>query len=460
MKSLTALSALSLLLAFSLISAAEKPNVIFVLFDDMGYGEPTSYRPDSLFKTPNIDRMAKEGMRFTDGHASAASCTPSRYGFITGRYPHRIGQYGVLSTFSPPLIPESRLTIASFLKNNGYNTACIGKWHLGMEWGKPKQKGKNKVKHELKIGDKMTGGPNAIGFDYFYGFTHARNIQTIIEQDTVFQHVEPVENQPIMIAKAVEYLKERAEKPDEPFFLYFPMCPPHSPVVPAPEYIGKGGDASKGNYADWVHQGDAMLGEILDTLAATGLAENTLVIASADNGAAGKEYAPLREHKASIYEGGHREPFLAVWPGKIEAGSTCDQTVSITDIFATCADIVGVPLPDNAGEDSVSFLKCLNGEQEGPFREASVQQSGRKAFAIRQGQWKLIIHGDNHRELFDLANDIGETTNVIQEHPELANTMATLLQSYLDKGRSTPGEPQPIEHMINLDEVRYNKTKK
>lgn len=163
---------------------------------------------------------------------------------------------------------------------------------------------------------------------------------------------------------------------------------------------------------------------------------------------------------ASIYEGGHCEPFRAVWPGKVEAGSTSDQTVSITDIFATCADIVGAPLPDNAGEDSVSFLKCLTGEQEGPFREASVQQSGRKAFAIRQGQWKLIIHGDNHRELFDLANDIGETTNVIQEHPELANTMATLLQSYLDKGRSTPGEPQPIEHTINLDEVRYNKTKK
>ena len=145
MKSLTALSALSLLLAFSLISAAEKPNVIFVLFDDMGYGEPTSYRPDSLFKTPNIDRMAKEGMRFTDGHASAASCTPSRYGFITGRYPHRIGQYGVLSTFSPPLIPESRLTIASFLKNNGYNTACIGKWHLGMEWVSRNRKARTRL---------------------------------------------------------------------------------------------------------------------------------------------------------------------------------------------------------------------------------------------------------------------------------------------------------------------------
>ena len=163
---------------------------------------------------------------------------------------------------------------------------------------------------------------------------------------------------------------------------------------------------------------------------------------------------------ASIYEGGHCEPFRAVWPGKVEAGSTSDQTVSITDIFATCADIVGASLPDNAGEDSVSFLKCLTGEQEGPFREASVQQSGRKAFAIRQGQWKLIIHGDNHRELFDLANDIGETTNVIQEHPEFANTMATLLQSYFNNGRSTRGEPQPLEHEVNLDEVRYSKTEK
>ena len=442
-----------LITAFS-SQAKEKPNILFVLFDDMGYGEPTSYRPESLFKTPNIDRMAKEGMRFTDAHASAASCTPTRFGFLTGRYPHRIGQFGVLSTFSPPLIPETRLTVASYLKQNGYATACIGKWHLGMNWGRPKTKGKNKTKEELKIGEKMTGGPNAVGFDYFYGFTHARNIQTIIEQDTVVKEVKPVENQPLMIAKAIEFLKECSLNKEKPFFLYFPMCPPHKPVVPAPQYVGKVG---KGSYSDWVYQGDDMLGQLLDTLESTGLADDTLVLVSADNGAAGRTYPPLRDNKGSIYEGGHREPFLARWPGRIKPGTTSDQIISITDIFATCASLLGKALPENAGEDSVSFLKCLYGQQKGPFREASVQQSGKKALAIRKGKWKLIVHGDNKRELFDLNADIGEKYNLIETNPEVATELALLLQSYLDKGRSTPGKAQPLEYKISLDEVRYNK---
>ena len=445
-----------LITAFS-SQAEEKPNILFVLFDDMGYGEPTSYRPESLFKTPNIDRMAKEGIRFTDAHASAASCTPTRYGFLTGRYPHRIGQFGVLSTFSPPLIPETRLTVASYLKQNGYATACIGKWHLGMNWGRPKIKGKDKPQKELKIGEKMTGGPNAIGFDYFYGFTHARNIQTIIEQDTVVKEVKPIENQPLMIAKAIDFLKERSLNKEKPFFLYFPMCPPHKPVVPAPQYVGKGGKVGKGSYSDWVYQGDDMLGQLLDTLESTGLADDTLVLVSADNGAAGRTYLPLRDNKGSIYEGGHREPFLARWPGRIKPGTTSDQIISITDIFATCASLLGKALPENAGEDSVSFLKCLYGQQKGPFREASVQQSGKKALAIRKGKWKLIVHGDNKRELFDLNADIGENQNLIQTHPKVAAELALLLQSYLDKGRSTPGKAQPLEYKISLDEVRYNK---
>ena len=437
--------------------AAEKPNILFVLFDDMGYGEPTSYRPTSLFKTPNIDRMAKEGIRFTDAHSSAANCTPTRYGFLTGRYPHRIGQFGVLSTFSPPLIPKTRLTVASYLKQNGYATACIGKWHLGMNWKKQKPKGKNQSKPQLMIGDKMTGGPNEVGFDYFYGFTHARNIKTIIEQDTVVKEVKAVENQPLMVAKAIEFLKERSLNREKPFFLYFPMCPPHKPVVPAPQYVGRGGKVGKGSYSDWVYQGDDMLGQLLDTLESTGLANDTLVLVSADNGAAGREYPPLREHKASIYEGGHREPFLARWPGRIKPGTTSNQIISITDIFATCASLLGKSLPENAGEDSVSFLKCLYGQQKGPFREASVHQNGKKALAIRKGKWKLIVHGDNKRELFDLNADIGEKHNAIQTHPKIAAELVLLLQSYLDKGRSTPGKAQPLEYKISLDEVRYKK---
>jgi len=440
------------------VAPPSRPNILFVLFDDMGYGEPTSYRSESQFKTPNIDRMAKQGMRFTDAHSSAANCTPTRYGFLTGRYPHRIGQFGVLNTFSPPIIPASRLTLASFLKQNGYATACIGKWHLGLNWNKPKTKGKSKSEKALVVGDRMTGGPNALGFDYFYGFTHARNIGTIIEQDTVVEQVLPVENQPLMVAKAISFLKGRSDEA-APFFLYFPMCPPHSPVVPAPQYAGKGGAVGKGGYADWIYQGDDMLGQLLDTLEVTGLAENTLVLVSADNGAAGRDYPPLRENKASIYEGGHREPFIARWPGKIKAGTTNDQIISITDIFATCAELLDQTLPSNAGEDSVSFLDCLYGRQQGAFREASVQQNGKKALAIRKGKWKLIVHGDAQKELFDLESDISETRNVLGEHRKIASDLTVLLQSYLDNGRSTPGEPQPPEKLISLDEVRYHQKK-
>ena len=226
-----------LLMALAPLTAAElsKPNIIFVLFDDLGYGEPPSYNPKSALRTPNLDKLATQGMRFTDAHTAAAVCTPTRYGVLTGRYPSRIGQFGVLTTFSKPIIPPGRPTVASLLKSQGYTTACIGKWHLGMDWvaGKP---GSEK---EVPIGAKMTGGPNALGFDYFYGFTHARNIGTIIEQDHVVAHVAPVENQPLMAKKVVEWIDQR--KASEPFFLYFPVGIPHEPNVPSEEFIGKSG---------------------------------------------------------------------------------------------------------------------------------------------------------------------------------------------------------------------------
>ena len=186
------------LVASSAACAASHPNIVVVLFDDMGYGEPGCYRPDSGLKTPRLDALATAGMRFTDAHSASAVCTPTRYGLLTGRYPSRIGQYGVLTTFDPPLIPESRLTVASFLRKHGYQTACIGKWHLGLDWhGGIERKGR------VPIGSRVTSGPNQLGFDYFYGFTHARGIETVIEQDRVAEHVTAVENQPRMIAKAV-----------------------------------------------------------------------------------------------------------------------------------------------------------------------------------------------------------------------------------------------------------------
>lgn len=436
----------ALMVALSVITTAaiptSQPNILYILFDDMGYGEPGCYRSDSRLKTPQLDRLAAAGMRFTDAHSASAVCTPTRYGILTGRYPSRIGQYGVLTTFHPPIIPESRLTVASFLKQNGYETACIGKWHLGLTWDDVRES-----KDRVPIGSKISSGPNQLGFDYFYGFTHARNIGTIIEQDRVVEHVAEAQNQPRMAAKAVEWLENRQS--DKPFFLYFPMCPPHTPVAPASDFIGRSGavDVLKNDpkYGDWVYQGDHMLGQLMDTLEKQGLAENTLVIATADNGAAGREYPPLHKSKGSIYEGGHRVPFVVRWPGKIAAASLSDQTICHNDLIATCAEILGKVLPDNAAEDSISMLPALLGTAKEPLREATIHQSHKGDLAIRQGPWKLIFPLQGPCELYHLGHDIGESRNLARNHPEIVGKLTTLMNHYITAGRSTPGMKQPEE---------------
>ena len=433
----------------------QTPNIVFVLFDDIGYGQPPSYRKDSLFRTPNLDRLAEQGIRFTDAHSAAASCTPTRYGVLTGRYPCRIGQYGVLKTYSPPIIPKTRLTVASFLKGQGYHTACIGKWHLGMNWVDGKQ-GKD---DELSIGARMTDGPNALGFDYFYGFTHARNIGSVIEQDKVVAKVKGIENQPMMIKQALKYLDERARE-DKPFFLYFPMCPPHSPVVPAEAFVGKSGMKGKeGKYGDWVYQGDHMLGQIMDALKRNGQDKNTLLIATGDNGAAGRTYPPLREHKSSIYEGGHREPFVARWPGSIKAGSVNHQVICLNDFFATCADILGVGLPANAAEDSVSILPALVGKADAPLREATIHQAS-EGLAIRQGPWKYIVFRNGNRALYNLKEDISETRDLAKLNAEVVGRLEQLMQRYFDRGRSTPGSAQEKEFELPFGKSAAKKQKK
>jgi arylsulfatase A-like enzyme len=433
----------------------ERPNIVFVLFDDMGYGQPPCYRADSPFKTRNLDRLAEQGMRFTDAHSAAANCTPTRYGVLTGRYPCRIGQYGVLKTYSAPIIPKTRLTVASFLKGQGYHTACIGKWHLGMNW----VDGKPGTENQLPIGARMTDGPNALGFDYFYGFTHARNIGSVIEQDRVVANVKGVENQPLMIKKALQYIEERsAEK--KPFFLYFPMCPPHSPIVPAEKFVGKSGmEGKEGKYGDWIYQGDHMLGRIMDALERTGQDKNTLLIATGDNGAAKRPYPPLREAKSSIYEGGHREPFVARWPGRIKPGSSSNQVICLNDLFATCADILEADLPANAAEDSVSILPALLGKADGPLREATINQAP-AGLAIRQEEWKLITLRNGTRELYNLRDDISETRDVAQANKEVANRLEDLMQSYFDRGRSTPGSTQKNEFQMPFGKSETKKRNK
>ena len=445
--------------AFALSAvAADKPNIIFVLFDDMGWGQPQSYNEQSALRTPNLDKLATQGMRFTDAHTAAAVCTPTRYGLLTGRYPSRIGQFGVLTTFSKPIIPASRMTVASMLKQNGYATACIGKWHLGMNW----VDGNPGTEKEVPLGAKMTDGPNALGFDYFYGFTHARNIRTIIEQDQVVSHVQAVENQPLMIRKALEWIGQR--KAGEPFFLYFPMGTPHEPVVPSPEYAGKSGAQDlvrkDPGYGDWLFQGDAMLGRIMAALDEHNLADNTLLIATSDNGAEHRAYEPLRESKRSIYEGGHRVPFVVRWPGKVKAGSTWKHTICLNDLTGTAAQIIGASIPANAAEDSVSILPALLGNNDAPTREATVHQSSTGDLAIRHGPWKLIFHTDGKRELFNLADDLSETRDVIAANAEISAKLSALMQNYIDRGRSTAGGTQRNEAGLSLESKSIRKGKK
>ncbi len=441
----------TLLLATSAaLHAAEpaKPNIVFILFDDMGWGQPQSYNAQSALRTPNLDKFAQEGMRFTDAHSASAVCTPTRYGVLTGRYPWRIGQYGVLDTYAKPIIPKDRMTIASFLKQQGYATACIGKWHLGMNWDMHQKKNRETI----PIGSKMTDGPNALGFDYFYGYTHARNIRTVIEQDTVIANVEPEDNQPMMIKKTIEWISQR--KADKPFFLYFPMCPPHEPVVPAKEYVGKSGakDLVKNNpkYGDWLFQGDAMMAQIIAALKSNHLDENTLVIATSDNGAEHRAYDPLRDSKRSIYEGGHRVPFVVRWPGKVKSGSVNNHTICLNDLMATAAEVSGAKLPDGAGEDSVSLIPEFLGTTTTGVREATIHQSSRGDLAIRQGPWKLIFMADGKQELYHLETDLSETKNVAAAQPEMISKLTALMQHYIDGGRSTSGAPQKNDVDISL----------
>ena len=421
-----------------------KPNIVFILFDDLGYGEPPSFRRDSPFKTPNVDRLGREGVTFSDAHSAAAVCTPTRYGVLTGRYPFRIGQFGVLSFPSKPIIEKERMTVASMLKAHGYHTACFGKWHLGMDWGD--------VKNEAgaKAGTPVADGPTTRGFDEFYGYTEARSIRTVIENDRVLGAFEPVEVQPMMAKRAVEYIDARA-KDGKPFFLYQPLSIPHVPHVPAKEFQGKSG---QGTYGDWIFQGDWVVGRIVEALQRTGLAENTLLIVSSDNGAEGREYPPLRASKRSIYEGGHREPFVAWWPGKIKPGTVCDATVCLNDLLATAAEIVGQKVPDGAGEDSVSILPLLLGTAKGPVREATVHQSMGGDLAIRQGPWKLIFFKNGKRELYNLKDDLSETKNVAAENPDIVERLAKLMQQYIDNGRSTPGAPQKNAARVNIGDPR------
>ena len=494
------------LFAATALAAPAKPNIIYILCDDLGYGDVKCLNPQGKIPTPHLDKLAAAGMYFTDVHSSSSVCSPTRYGIMTGRYNWRTKlQSGVLGGLSPRLIEPGRLTVAQLLKNNGYHTAAIGKWHLGMDWVKKEGKTVAELNvesadqiHNVDYAQPIKNGPNAVGFDYYYGISASLDMvpYTFIENDRVTKlptvdkdfpmflgraqgkcrlgpaapdfEVEDV--LPTLTTKAIGYVKSRAAeaKAGKPFFLYLPLASPHTPIAPTKEWQGKSG---LNHYADFVMQTDAAIGQLLAELDKQALAENTLVIVTSDNGCSPQADFPallakghnpsyeFRGHKADIFDGGHRVPFLVRWPARVKAGTLSQQLLCLTDFMATAAEIIGAKPPDNAAEDSVSFLPALLGTAKASLREAVVHHSINGSFAIRQGNWKLELCRDSGGwsdprpgtpkatalppvQLFDLDKDIGEQINVQDKHPEVVARLTKLLEKYVADGRSTPGTPQ------------------
>jgi arylsulfatase A-like enzyme len=461
-----------------------RPNIVYVLADDMGIGDVSALNPTrGKIKTPHLDRLASQGMVFTDAHSGSSVCTPTRYGLLTGRYAWRTTlQKGVLDgSDDPPLIAAGRLTVPALLKRHGYATAAIGKWHLGFgselpPGAKPVDPKRGRTfEAGLPVGSRIIDGPVTRGFDYFWGCSNARTMSGLIENERVIETLPPLAMLPRLAERAVSYLAERA-RIREPFFLYVPLTSPHTPILPTPEWQGKSG---LGAYGDFVLQTDAVVGDILGALERHGLAENTLVIFTADNGCSPAAGTPaleqqghfasagFRGYKADIWEGGHRVPFITRWPGRIAAGSRSDQLICLTDLLATCAELTGTPLPAHAGEDSESFLPALLGQARAPLREAVVHHSINGLFSIRQGPWKLALcpasggwskpgdaearqAGSPALQLYNLETDPGETNNLQAAQPEIVARLRALLDRTVAAGRSTPGERQRNDAAIDL----------
>ncbi|MDB5191161.1 MAG: arylsulfatase family protein [Segetibacter sp.] len=466
------------------------PNIVFILTDDLGYGDVKYLNKEGKIKTPNMDRIGKEGMAFTDAHSSSAVCTPSRYSILTGRYSWRTKlNKGVLYGYSEPLIDSGRLTVASLLQSKGYSTACIGKWHLGMTWPLLKD-GPKPVYDYTKA---ITNGPTSLGFDYFYGISasldmppfiyiendHTVGLPTVTKkwgrEGPAGKDFEAENCVPDFTTKAVNYIKEQSGK-NKPFFLYFALPSPHTPLVPNKQFKDKTGVTE---YGDYVAETDWSIGEILKALDQNGVSKNTLVIFTSDNG-----FAPyvlpkynvealghypsygFRGYKADIWEGGHRIPFLVRWPGKIKPSAISAETICLSDFMATAAAIVGDKLPANSAEDSYNILPYFAGSTI-DIREATVHHSINGYFAIRQGKWKLELCPGSGGwaaprddtafkmnlpavQLFDLSVDIKEQDNVQAQHPDVVKKLTALLQKYASEGRSTSGVPQKNDREVDI----------
>lgn len=486
------------LILFSLLSCEspkkeeppKRPNIIYILADDLGYGDVSAYNPESKIKTPNIDQLASEGMRFTDAHSPSSVCTPTRYGILTGRYCWRSRlPRGVLRGYGKALLEDQRTTVASLLKENGYTTGVVGKWHLGVDWvlkaefkdsiNSPSTSANEYGMVTQMNGDwvdftkKPTDGPLDHGFDYSYILPASLDMEPYcyLENDVltelpnehtpgndlntgsyatgafwrpgrISKSFDFYEVLPTFIEKAKDFVQSHS-KDDKPFFLYLPLAAPHSPWVPKPNYNGSSG---AGQYGDFVQMVDAQVGSFLKTLDESGVTENTIVIFTSDNGPFWKpDFIERFNHKAThnyrgmkadIHEGGHRIPFMVRWPGKVKAGAKSDFKTTLTNLIATCAEVVGADLSSSTGEDSQSILPILVDIKEQQVEAMSVvHHSSKGHFAVRKGDWKLIEkrgsggfsvpaivepkEGEPIGQLYNLNGDPEETQNLYNDKPEV-----------------------------------------
>lgn len=472
------------------------PNIVYILADDLGYGDIAAYNPASRIKTPNLDRLVGQGMRFTDAHSPSSVCTPTRYGILTGRYcwRSRVPQ-GVLRGYGRALLEEDRTTVADLLQKSGYTTGVVGKWHLGLDWviRTPYQDSINPQTASISAGGLVqemnadwldfsqppTDGPLDHGFDYSFILPASLDMPPYcyLENDTLLDipdaytpgndldmgyygafwragRIAPgfkfEEVLPTFTEKAADFIGTHAAD-DQPFFLYFPLAAPHTPWVAKDAFKGS---SMAGDYGDFVQMVDATVGRIMETLDANGLADNTLLIFTSDNGPFWREdkieefdhraAGQLRGMKSDIYEGGHRVPFVVRWPGQIAAGTASDHTTTLTNLMASCADLLEAELSEDTAEDSYSIWPILMGQaSENTAGQAVIHHSGGGHFAIRQGNWKLVEKlgsggftapqrvepepGGPQGQLYDLAADPMETNNLYLERPEVVEQLTAEL---------------------------------
>ncbi|HET9571574.1 MAG TPA: arylsulfatase [Bacteroidales bacterium] len=466
----------------------DKPNIIVILADDLGYGDLSCNNEHSKINTPNIDRIASQGVRFTDGHTSSAVSSPTRYGLLTGRYNWRSTlKSGVLNGYSAPLITQGRETIASMLQKNGYATGCFGKWHLGWTWS-----GIENGNTNVDFSKKITNGPTSLGFDTYLGFCGSLDMPPYVWVKDDMPTMVPtkytqsegqamwrkgltsddfVHNQALLVItdKTKQFIHEKSHQ-DKPFFVYMPLSAPHTPILPIGSHIGKSG--LENPYADFVLMVDSIVGEITLQLKKDGISENTMLVFISDNGCSpsadfvqllSKGHNPsyiFRGNKADIFEGGHRVPYIVSYPKAVTPGVS-DQIVCTTDLFATFADLIGDKYGDNTAEDSYSFMKALKLTTSAPQREYLVSHSINGSFAIRKGDWKVafcpssggwsfprpekdtsIIKGLPKVQLYNLKTDIHEDHNLQAEYPKMVDEFRSILLGYIHSGRSTEGKPQ------------------